>query len=72
MICSLSRDPLDYVLLTINIMLDYGISARGEVGTLCPEHQSAVLANGESMTLIVNKFLNQLDRDLTKIVCQVG
>ena len=56
MICSLSRDPLDYVLLTINIMLDYGISARGEIGTLCPEHQSAVLVDGESMTLIVDKL----------------
>ena len=31
---SLSRDPLDYVRLTINITLDYGISARGENGTL--------------------------------------
>ena len=31
---SLSRDPLDYVRLTINIKLDYGISARGEIGTL--------------------------------------
>ena len=35
-ICSLSRDPLDYVRSTINITLDYGISARrGEIGTLC-------------------------------------
>ena len=33
MICSLSRDPLAYVRLTINITLDYGISARGEIGT---------------------------------------
>ena len=37
-------------------MLDYGISARGEIGTLCPEHQSAVLVDGESMTLIVDKL----------------
>ena len=35
-ICSLSRDPLDYLRLTINITLDYGIRARGEIGTLCP------------------------------------
>ena len=33
-ICSLSFDPLDYIRLTINITLDYGISARGEIGTL--------------------------------------
>ena len=32
---SLSRDPLDFERLTINITLDYGISARGEIGTLC-------------------------------------
>ena len=31
---SLSRDPLDYVRLTIDITLDYGISGRGEIGTL--------------------------------------
>ena len=33
MICSLSRDPLDYVHSTINITLDYETSARGEIGT---------------------------------------
>ena len=33
-ICSLSRDPLDYVRLIVNIALDYGISARGKIGTL--------------------------------------
>ena len=60
MIRSFSRDPLNYVRLTINITFDYGISARGEIGTLCPEHQSAVLVDGESMTLIVDKLFKQV------------
>ena len=34
----LSRDPHDYVRLTINITLDYGISASGQRGTLCYGH----------------------------------
>ena len=35
MIRSFSPDPLNYVRLTISITLDYGISARGKIGTLC-------------------------------------
>ena len=32
---SLSRDPLGYVRLVINTTLGYGITASGEIGTLC-------------------------------------
>ena len=34
------RDPLNYVRLTINTTLDYGISVRGEIGMLCITSQT--------------------------------
>ena len=45
--CNLSHDPLDYLRLTINITLDYGISASGEVGTLCGMLQSVPKATAD-------------------------
>ena len=44
---SLSRDPLDYVHLTLNITLDYGISARDEIGTLCQDEHNNLISSSD-------------------------
>ena len=53
--CNLSHDPLDYLRLTINITLDYGITASPTFN---------IYPSGYIISIIINKLLISINKYL--------